>query len=89
MKFLKILVATSVALSSALTPVLASAQSTSSDNKPAAGPLAGRALTGTEIPAGAIIIGGLVLLGGVVIAVIGSSDAKGGGGITVPPSTNN
>ena len=72
MNFLKILVAASVTL----TPMLASAQSTGNDKKPAAGPLAGRALTGTEVPAGAILIGGLVLLGGVVIAVIGSSDAN-------------
>jgi len=75
MKFLSVVAAVSLALS----PALAAAQSTSStkdDKRPEPGPLAGRALSGSEVPAGAIIIGGLVLIGGVVIGLMGSSDAN-------------
>jgi hypothetical protein len=75
MKFLSMVAAVSLALS----PALAAAQSTSgssSDTRPEPGPLAGRALSGSEVPAGAIVIGGLVLIGGAVIALAGSSDAN-------------
>jgi len=67
------------AISLALSPALAAAQSSSGSNqgkRPEPGPLAGRALSESEIPPGAIIIGGLVLLGGVVIGLMGSSDAN-------------
>jgi len=67
------------AISLALSPALAAAQSsTGSDQgkRPEPGPLAGRALEKSAIPPGAIVLGGLVLLGGVVIGLLGSSDAN-------------
>ncbi len=81
MKFLSIL----AAASRALAPAFASAGSSggdtndtaSTDNgRPISGPLAGRALDGSPIPYGAIVLGGLVILGGVVIAVIGGNDSN-------------
>jgi len=75
MKFLSVVAVASLALS----PSLAAAQSTTGSNenkRPEPGPLAGRALSGSEVPAGAIIIGGLVLIGGAVIGLMGSSDAN-------------
>lgn len=74
MKFLSMVAAASLAL----TPAMAAEQpkAGSDDKRPEPGPLAGRALEGSEVPAGAIIIGGLVLIGGAVIGLIGSSDSN-------------
>lgn len=73
MKILSVAVAAALAL----TPALAAAASdTNPGNKPAAGPLAGRAMSGSEIPAAAIIAGGLVIVGGLVIGILGSSDSN-------------
>lgn len=81
MKFLSILAAASLAL----TPAIASAGSSgdntantdNTDNgRPISGPLAGRVLDDSEIPAGAIILGGLVLIGGAVVAFIGKNDTN-------------
>lgn len=78
MKFLSILAAASLAL----TPAVASAGSNdgtsdNSDNgRPISGPLAGRVLSESEVPVGAIILGGLVILGGAVIAVLGGNDSN-------------
>lgn len=53
--------------------------------RPAAGPLAGRALDGTAIPPEQLAVGALVLLGGAVIVLLGSSDANNNtNGVTTP-----
>ena len=75
MKFLSILAAVSLALA----PVIASAGSSgdSTDNgRPISGPLAGRVLDDSEVPVGAIILGGMVLIGGAVIAIISGNDSN-------------
>ena len=75
MKVLSILAAASLALA----PAIASAGSTpdSTDNgRPISGPLAGRTLPESAIPAAAIILGGLVLVGGAVVAIIGGNDSN-------------
>lgn len=65
-----------VAAGSAGTPD--SANAGQDNKKPAAGPLAGRAITESTVPAGIIVAGGLVLLGGAVIALLasGSTDSN-------------
>lgn len=83
------ILAMAAAISLALTPALATAQSatgTTNAKRPEPGPLAGRPLKGSEVPAGAIIIGGLVLIGGAVIGLMGSSDSNNNtNGANVPP----
>jgi len=78
MKFLSILAAASLALTPALTPVIASAASgdDTTNNRPISGPLAGRVLKDSEVPAGAIILGSLVILGGVLIGVLAGGDSN-------------
>ncbi len=78
MKFLSILAAASLALAPAFASAGSSGDSTdSTDNgRPISGPLAGRVLDDSEVPVGAIILGGLVLIGGAVIAVIGGNDSN-------------
>ncbi len=74
MKFLSILAAASLAL----TPVIASADSHGATgvSPPEPGGVAGRALDDSAVPAGAIVLGGLVILGGAVIAIIGGNDSN-------------
>ena len=81
MKFLSILAAASLALAPAFASAGSSGSGTndtaSTDNgRPISGPLAGRTLDGSPIPAGAILLGGLVLIGGAVIAIIGGNDSN-------------
>jgi len=84
------ILAMAAAVSLALTPALAPAQSTTgteSAKRPEPGPLAGRPLKDSEVPAGAIIIGGLVLLGGAVVGLLGGSDSNNNtNGANVPPA---
>ena len=73
MKFLSILAAASLAL----TPVIASADSHGATDNSALlppGGTAGRVLAASEIPEGAIILGGLVLLGGAMFFLIGGNN---------------
>jgi len=73
MKFLSILAAASLAFA----PVIASAGSSgdnSNDGRPISGPLAGRALPASVVPATAIVVGGLVLVGGAVVALLGGDN---------------
>ena len=73
MKFLSILAAVSLALA----PAIASADSHSTDNgSPTPGPLAGHVIAKSAIPVGAIVVGGLVILGGVVIGVLASNGSN-------------
>jgi hypothetical protein len=74
MKFLSILAAASLAL----TPAIADAASgdDTKNNRPISGPLAGRVLKDSEVPAGAIILGALVILGGVVIGILAGGDSN-------------
>jgi hypothetical protein len=78
------------AVSLALSPALAPAQSATGDanaKRPEPGPVAGRPLKDSEVPAGAIIIGGLVLLGGAVVGLMGSSSSNNNtNGANVPPA---
>jgi hypothetical protein len=79
MRFLTILAAASLALSPAIAAAQTGTAGTSGNSdqkKPAPGPLAGRALDRSEIPTGAIIVGGLVLLGGIIIGIIAGSDSN-------------
>ncbi len=84
MKFLSILAAASLAL----TPVIASADSHGATGNSALippGGTAGRVLAASQVPEGAIIVGGLVLLGGALFFLIGgkndsNNDTNGGNG---------
>ncbi len=78
MKFLSILAAVSLALAPAIASAGSSGDSTdSTDNgRPISGPLAGRVLDDSEVPVGAIILGGMVLIGGAVIAIISGNDSN-------------
>ena len=72
MKFVSILAAASLALAPAIASAGSSGDSTdSTDNgRPISGPLAGRVLDDSEVPVGAII------LGGAIIAIIGGNDSN-------------
>ncbi len=75
MKFLSILAAASLAL----TPVIASADSHGATDNSALVPpggTAGRVLTQSQIPEGAIILGGLVLVGGALFVLVGGNDSN-------------
>ena len=83
------------AVSLALLPALASAGSAANvgqdtadtkveKERPPAGSLAVRELSHSQIPVGAIVVGGLVILGGVLIGVLAS-----GGGSDSNNNTNN
>ena len=80
MKFLSILAAASLALTPAVVSAGSSTAGTDADTtdkgRPISGPLAGRVLDDSEVPVGAIILGGLVILGGVIIGVLGGSDSN-------------
>ena len=77
------------ALALAITPALASAQSTSTDDNDEAAAVTPEAggvsqagalpiFGAGSIPVGAIIVGSVVLLGGVIIGVIASQDSSTG-----------
>ena len=85
MKFLSILAAASLALAPAIASAgssnagandTAGADSAGNAGRPISGPLAGRVLDDSKVPAGAIVLGGLVLIGGAVVALIGSNDSN-------------
>ena len=78
MKFLSVLAAASLALAPAIASAGSSGDSTDStdDGRPISGPLAGRVLDDSEVPVGAIIVGGLVILGGVVIGILAGNDSN-------------
>ncbi len=81
MKFLSILAAVSLALAPAIASAGSSGDSTDStdstgNGRPVSGPLAGRVLDDSEVPVGAIILGGMVLIGGAVIAIISGNDSN-------------
>ncbi len=78
MKFLSILAAASLALAPAIASAGSGTDSTdSTDNgRPISGPLAGRTLETSPVPAAAIVLGGLVLIGGAIVAIIGSNDSN-------------
>lgn len=84
MKFLTIL----AALSLALAPIAVNAGSATPDqsaenDRPISGPLAGRVLSRSEVPVGAIIVGTAVIFMGVMIGVLAS------GGTDSNNDTNN
>jgi hypothetical protein len=86
MRILAIAAVASLALTPALAPAQSSTGSTNA-KRPEPGPVAGRPLKDSEVPAGAIIIGGLVLLGGAVIGLLGSSSSNNNtNGANVPPA---
>ena len=72
MKFLSILAAASLAFTPAIT--IAASDDDGANNRPISGPLAGRVLEDSEVPVGAIILGGLVILGGIVIGILAGGD---------------
>ena len=78
MKFLSILAAASLALAPAFASAGSSAEVTeSADNgRPVSGPLAGRALDGSPVPMGAVVVGSLVVLGGAIILILSGGDSN-------------
>ena len=81
MKFLSILAAASLALAPAFASAGSETNGTNGTNnadngRPISGPLAGRVLPNSVVPATAIVLGGMVLIGGAIIAVLGGGDSN-------------
>lgn len=83
MKFVHLFAAAALAVA----PSIAMAQTTSepSDGGTAAGPLP--IIESTGIPAGAIVVGGMVILAGIVIGIVAATDDDGNAAVATATST--